>query len=94
MMAKYLHIGLNFEGRPPKEEELEAIFNKALDWVRYAPNCWIVYTSSSPQRWYERIKPKLHPDDGILIFEINKDSRTGFEQQFVWDWLDKDRSKK
>lgn len=93
-MSKYLHIGFNFEGRPSKEAELKPIFDRAIDWIRYAPNCWIVYTSSSPQVWFDRIKPKLHKDDGFVIVEIDPKSRHGFERKEIWEWLEKDRSKK
>ncbi len=93
-MNKLLHIAFNFHGRPPKIEELKPAFNLALDWVTYAPNCWIVYTSSEIDVWYRRLKPVLHDHDGFLIFEINVMTTSqlfvgGFVPQFVWEWMQK-----
>ena len=56
MPNKFMHISFNFESRPAKTSELESIFNLALDWVRYAPNCWIVWTSSDAARWGQTAK--------------------------------------
>lgn len=44
--GRYLHFGFKFKG-PPKIKELEPLFNLASDWLRYAPNCWIVWTKNS-----------------------------------------------
>lgn len=89
--ATFLHIAFNFEGRPAKEHELKPVFDLALDWVRYAPNCWIVYTTSTPQAWYERLKPKLHTHDSVFICELNLQNNFGSLHKFVWDWLNKKR---
>jgi hypothetical protein len=90
-MSKLLHISFNFHGRPTNIEELKPAFNLALDWVTYAPNCWIVHTSSEVDVWYRRLKPLLHDADGMLIFEINLNTQSGwvagFLPPFVWDWL-------
>ena len=53
-MTTYLHIGLAFQDAP-KVEELEPVFNKALDWLRYAPTCWVVRTSAAPRTWLLRL---------------------------------------
>ncbi len=68
MMAKhYLHISFGWAGGDPKIGELEPVFGKALDWIRYAPNCWIVWTSSDADKWYSRLMPHLGPKDRMFI---------------------------
>jgi hypothetical protein len=91
-MPSYLHISFNFMARPTKTDELLPAFSKALDWVRYAPNCWIVWTSADPAFWYARLKPLVHDDDSIFICEMNINSRAGYLPVMVWDWLLKDRA--
>ena len=44
---------------PVKMKELEPVFNKALDWMRYAPNCWILWTTTPAEDWVGRLKPYL-----------------------------------
>jgi hypothetical protein len=89
--GSFLHISFNFHGQP-KVDELLPAFNKALDWVRYAPNCWIVWTTVDTERWYNRLKPLIGADDQMLIIGIDKDVRNGWLPKWVWEWLDKDRS--
>ena len=93
-MNKFLHIGIHFEARQPQIAELVPVFNKALDWVRYAANNWIVLTSSEPDVWYQRLKPVLHDNDSIFICEIattvdGQVISTGFLPQFIWEWFRK-----
>jgi hypothetical protein len=48
--------------------------NKATDWLRFARNNWLVWTSSSPDRWYARLKPLLKRGDNVLICEVDMSS--------------------
>ena len=88
--ARYLQITFDTEG-PPKIDQLKPSFDKALDWIRIAPNSWIVWTTSTPDGWYNRLKSKLGPNDHLYIFGIDNSSRQGWAPQWIWDWLDKKR---
>jgi len=91
-MAQFLHIGLNF-AEATKVEELIPVFDKALDWVRYAPNCWIVWTTSSHEQWYARLKPHLTDRDHLFISTLDlQHGYSGWLPQVVWDWLSKNRA--
>lgn len=83
--ARFLHISFAFKGKP-KVKELEEVFNKGLDWMRYAPNCWIVWTTSTPKQWYDRLKPQLTGDDSCLIVTIDLSSEKRYGQMFKWEW--------
>jgi len=92
-MAKFLHIGFAWVGQP-KTKALEPLFNRhALDWVRYASNCWIVWTNENPGSWFDRIKPHLGPNDQLLISELDRNIGTsqGWMPAFIWDWINKSR---
>jgi hypothetical protein len=44
-VAFFLHLGIRNEGSDaPDRSAIETVLNKAKDWYRYAPNCWIIYT--------------------------------------------------
>jgi len=88
--AQFLQITFDFEG-PPKIKELKPEFDKALDWIRIAPNAWIVWTTSTPDQWYSRIKPRLGPKDHFFILGIDNTIRHGWAEKWVWEWLDKKR---
>lgn len=85
-MKKFFHIGFAFQD-PPRTDELEPIFNKALNWIRYAPNCWIVQTTATPKQWMARLKPILAPSDHVLIVEIDLANRSGHLPESMWSWI-------
>lgn len=93
-MAKFLHIGFNFGTRPTKSAPLKEIFDTAIDWYRYAPNCWVIYTSRSVDKWYELLKPKIHKDDAMFICELTIENRQGWMEDDFWKWILKRLSKK
>jgi hypothetical protein len=92
MTAQFLHVGFAFEdGRSAPTKEIQSVLNKARDWVRYAPNNYILYTTSDVEVWYNRLKKVIHEDDSVFIVEINIENRQGWIPGKVWDWIKKDR---
>ena len=91
-MGKFISIFIN-----PKKgvatEDFEKKMNLAVDWYRYHDNAYVVYTTSSVDKWQERLL-EFVKDDGILfICELNIEQRSGFMNTAFWDWLKKDRNK-
>ncbi len=94
----FLHLGVYREdAEAPKREAIEAVLNKAKDWYRYAPNCWLIYTARSPAYWCEKLR-EISGMDGhasFLVCELpidKKDKRAGWLQVSVWEWINKSRS--
>jgi hypothetical protein len=95
MPSKFLHLGISFRDKSPTPEvlkEVENVLNKAKDWYRYAPNCWIIYTGQTPRNWHDRLKtiPWLAAQQ-YLIVEINMNERSGWLPKDTWNWITKDR---
>ena len=93
MANKFLHLGINFSvGTSLDKAAIETKLNKAKDWLRYAPNCWIIYTGQPANIWYKRLKelPELE-DKTFFVCEINLDNRAGWLQKSAWEWLKKQR---
>ncbi len=86
-MHSFLHVAFNFQARATDASGMRTAFDQAVDWVRYAPNCWILKTTSDPDIWYARLKPLLREDDSVFICEVNLASRAGFLPNHVWDWI-------
>jgi hypothetical protein len=77
---------------PGQQQEIEESFNKARDWLRYAPDCWIIYTSISPTVWSERLRSlKTMEDCKFLICEVNLKNKGGWLPKSAWDWMNKER---
>ncbi len=87
---KYLHVAFTWALKT-KTEELRQLFDNAIEWMRYAPNCWILYTDQSPQWWYEKIRHHMTKADRVLICDIDISNKQGWQEKWVWEWLNKSR---
>jgi hypothetical protein len=91
MTEAFLHVGFNFKERSAPTKAIEKVLDKALDWVRYAPNCYIVYTSRDVEHWYGRLRDVIDQDDNIFIVELDIKNRQGWLPKSVWEWIRKPR---
>jgi hypothetical protein len=92
MMAKhFLHISFNFADKDAKINTLKPVFNKATDWFRYAPNCWLVWTGRSAEKWYELLRPHISDKDSMLIVRLDISERQGWLSESAWEWLNEER---
>jgi len=86
-----LHLAIN----PTSSELREAVegkLNRAADWLRYNPGCWMIYTSQPAKIWYERLSEIPGIKDGSLfICELNIGNRGGWLKPSVWDWIKEKR---
>ena len=90
-MKTFLHLAVN-PTSPELRESVEEKLNKAADWLRYNPNCWLIYTSQPAKVWYERLSEISDIKDGSLfICEINIRNRAGWLKTSLWDWIKQER---
>ena len=92
MAKKFLHVSFDFADGDPKIEKLVTVFDRAIDWFRYSPNCWIVWTSSDVEKWYRRLRPLIDDGDTMFIVRIDIDERQGWVSNAAWDWINKSRA--
>ncbi|MHA2219416.1 MAG: hypothetical protein ACXACY_26190 [Candidatus Hodarchaeales archaeon] len=93
MKVQFLHISFDVKEKYD-EEKLRKKFDLALDWIHYAPGCWIVRTTSSAEKWYQRIKPVVGPKNLFLIVKIDLEERYGWMPKWVWEWIKQYRKRK
>jgi hypothetical protein len=77
-------------------EAIKPLLDTALDWLRIAPNSWILWTSSDPSVWMQYFRSYLGENGGVLIAELNLSqvsvNYTGFLTKSMWTWIDKHRT--
>ena len=92
---RFLHLGINFTTKTATPEaigEVQNILNKAKDWYRYAPNCWIIYTAIDPKAWNERLKKiPWMTEQRYLICPIDTESKSGWLARDTWEWINRKR---
>ncbi len=89
----FLHITFNFHQRPLAVELEPLMTTLGDDWIRYAPNCWILYTKQPISNVYNALVSQINQFDNLLILEVVQGQQIyGWHQQWVWDWLYKPRN--
>lgn len=89
-MAKFLHVTIS---GTPKTRELGAVFDAADDWLRYAPNCWIVRSDESVDDWLNRLKRATGRSANIFITEFNPREAAGYLPETNWEWFARNKVK-
>jgi hypothetical protein len=89
-VGKFLHVSFVWNG-VPKVQELEPVFNQALDWLRYGSS-WILWTNTDAESWYARIAPHITVNDRVFVCELNTNNKQGWMDKFAWEWLNKNRA--
>lgn len=91
MNERFLHISFTFnEG--PKVQELVRVFDAATpDWIRYSPNCWIVWTARPASDLMYLLKPLLDVTDAMFIVKLDMTDRNGWQPTWIWEWMDRRR---
>jgi hypothetical protein len=91
----FLHLTVNVKsGEGIVERRLvEERLNKAKDWLRYAPNSWLIYTSHNAVHWGNVLRSidVVSANTTFLICEVNLENRSGWLNRSVWDWINKNR---
>ena len=67
--------------------QIEKQLDRALDWYRYADNCWVVYTSVDAKKWKERLAPVVKPDGYMFICKLDISERNGWMPKEFWEWI-------
>jgi hypothetical protein len=90
--SRFVHVGFSFAEAPPVTE-LEKLFSKALDWVRYDAHCWILYSNTELETWRDRIRnlPSIKGSDSFFLCEFDRGGYSGYQHKLVWDFLNKAR---
>ena len=92
-MKRFLHITIvDPFVLPQHQTAIERVMDSAGDWLRYGPNCWIVYSAHPPVTWANRLNTirGLASKHGFLVTEMGV--YAGMLDQKVWDWMARPRS--
>jgi len=94
---RYVHLSFHFSDVPPlmAAHYIQPVINESDDWLKYADNCWIVWSIRTPQDWQEKFSAisELKPCSILALeVDISKSNRSGQLPKWVWEWLDKNRS--
>ena len=90
-MHRFLHVGINFLGEP-KFSALEPVINSiADDWIRYGGNCWILWTSKTPEQCSNVLRAHLTGDQFLVLPIDRTDQAQGWMPQWIWDWINRSR---
>lgn len=91
-MNKYLLAVFSWQSKPVPVEKIQSVIaQRASDWLRFAPNCWAIYTNESERAWGDRLHGLIGEYDSVLVFEINQHAFYGWVTHIPKDWLERRR---
>lgn len=85
---KKIFVVVTYTGRSSEEEDqLIDKLNKALDWVKFSPDSWLVWTTADCRKWYERIKPIMRKGENVFIYKVDMSDRAGWMPKSFWNFI-------
>ena len=84
--ARFLNVTFKFSGAPD-EAKLKSKFDLAIDWIRYSPEGWLIWSNSSRKKWTERLKGAVRKGDDFFIVEVNIARRGGVMPRAFWQFI-------
>ncbi|WP_348748395.1 hypothetical protein [Pseudomonas rhodesiae] len=74
-------------------DDIQEKMNLALNWFKYADNCWVVFTTSDQDKWYTRLKGFVDPSGYLFICKLEAAESQGWMTTAFWDWYQEHVSK-
>ena len=74
-------------------QQLLGQLNKSIDWFHLAPNSWILFSTSSPEKWELRLRKLVRPDGNMFIsvLDMSTENRNGWMGKNFWKWVRKNQ---
>ena len=84
-------ISISYDLRTPGQNynELYKRIKSSIDWCHAMESLWFISTDESVYTWSERLKGCMDNNDYLFVVDITGQTRQGWMQQEVWDWLNK-----
>lgn len=91
---RFLHVGLTYPNASPQvvAEIQKTIDSEAFDWMRYAIQCWLIWSSSDAETICRKIL-RVPGMEGATVFicAIDVNDGFGFLPAWAWEWIRRDR---
>lgn len=94
MQGKYFSVTLNCGPRNPPNDAIERALAQPYDWLRFSRDVYYVYAPPAlptAEGLYYQLKPLLHPDDLVLVTELNGAQRYGWVSSVAAEWFNRHR---
>lgn len=85
-MKRFIHIYIR-PNAGVRKQQLEDKLNLAVDWYRYDDGLYVVYTTSSVEKWQQRLVNLVNIDGRLFICELQINSKNGWMNKDFWDWI-------
>lgn len=94
MAERFIQVTFSFVEPFTKErhDQLRDVFNLGLDWMRFASNSWLIYTRVSTDTWFTRFRNVIRANELVLILEVDPSTAQGLMRNWMWRWLEFDRT--
>src|SRR5262245_53055189 len=88
---RMLHLAVNPTQQHWPKVAVERELDKAKDWIRYAPSCYLFWTNTSAQEWHAHFRatiPELRSHQ-YLICGVDLTDKQGLLPKEAWEWINR-----
>lgn len=74
-------------------KQVEAKLDQALDWFKYSPGHYLVYTAKRTNGWYQILESCFSPGGNLFIISVDPNVIRGWMPKSLWTWIKDVRSR-
>jgi hypothetical protein len=90
---KLFIIMIRWKGEPKPTETGDALL-RIGSWLRYTNDVWLIRTNFRSDQIPRRINRNILGIEEVIIFELNRSSRAGWSEKWIWEWIDAENDEK
>jgi hypothetical protein len=92
MAGRFLHVSI-IPSEDATSAQIEEKLNKALDWMRYRPGIYVVFTKLSAKEWSRRLGVLAKPKGELFVAELDLSGLHGYMKKNFWEWVRKNKER-
>jgi hypothetical protein len=91
---RFLMVFLN-QDKNIKEFQIKNMMDKAQDWFHFKNSIWILYTSTSLEKWNERLQSFANEDGSFFISKLDIKESVNYQMPDGFlGWIEKQKKRK
>lgn len=91
-MHRFYHVGLTLPAGLDTRVDLQWLPRVCDDWMRYASQCWVLWSGLSAQDIAHEIRQFYGENEHFIVFPIDAlTAPQGWAPQWVWEWINRSR---
>jgi len=88
---RFIHIGYTMAPGIDIDAVDKAVESEVLDWLRYAPCCYLAWTASNTEMVCRAVVRVVGLASSVFVTAVSYNDAFGSLPPWAWEWLRRDR---